>query len=153
MNGTKELARPRDGSNVAPKVVLGVVGNDVHAVANRILEIGLREEGFAVCNIGVNRMPEDFVAAALEFDAAAILVSSLNGEGEIWCRDFRTLCAASGMNDILLYAGGNLVIGDMPPEEVESLYKSFGFDATYHMSSDLESVYRRLWKDLDLGNA
>ena len=136
------------GTNTAPRVILGVVGNDIHSVGNRVLEIGLNEEGFEVCNIGVNQMPEDFVAAALEYDAQAILVSSLNGEGAIWCRDMRALCRSNGLDEILLYAGGNLVVGDTKREHVEALYQSFGFDAAYHMQSDPDVLYQRLWKDL-----
>lgn len=35
------------------KLVLGVIGSDVHAVGNKILENILVEEGFKVTNIGV----------------------------------------------------------------------------------------------------
>ncbi len=35
------------------RVVTGVVGNDIHVVANRLIEISLRERGFEVFNLGV----------------------------------------------------------------------------------------------------
>ena len=45
------------------RIVLGVIGNDTHVVANRILYLGLTEVGFNVCNLGTNNTPEDFVDA------------------------------------------------------------------------------------------
>lgn len=64
-------------------VVLGVIGADVHAVGNRILEMSLRQAGFKVVNLGVMVSQEEFINAAIESDAAAILVSSLYGHGEL----------------------------------------------------------------------
>ena len=57
----------------------GVIGSDVHAVGIRILEETFTEAGFNVVNIGVLSPQEDFISAAIETDADAILVSSLYG--------------------------------------------------------------------------
>jgi len=51
------------------KVVTGVVGNDIHVVANRLIEISLKERGFTVYNLGVNTYLEEFLDAMLETDA------------------------------------------------------------------------------------
>ena len=132
----------------AKRIVIGVIGNDIHSVANRILAIGLRENGYDVCNLGVNSMPDDFVDAATEFDADAVIVSSLNGEGEFWCRDVRDRMRQAGLMQIRLYAGGNLVVGSRDPHEVQTLYKSYGFDRAYHMTSQLDVLFRDLTRDL-----
>ena len=71
-------------------VVLGVIGADVHAVGNKILEIALTEAGFHVVNLGVLVSQKEFVEAALETNADAILVSSLYGHAEIDARGLRS---------------------------------------------------------------
>ena len=54
---------------------------------------------------------DEFIDAALANRADAILVSSLYGHGEIDCDGFRRRCTQRGLGDILLYVGGNLVVG------------------------------------------
>jgi len=71
------------------KLVLGVIGSDCHAVGNKILDYSLTEAGFEVTNIGVLSPQEDFINAALETNADAILVSSLYGQGELDCKGLR----------------------------------------------------------------
>ena len=71
------------------KVVLGVIGADCHAVGNKILAHALRAAGFEVVNLGVLVPQQEFVNAAIETDAKAILVASLYGHGEIDCRGLR----------------------------------------------------------------
>ena len=73
------------------KVVTGVVGNDIHVVANRLIDISLQARGFEVFNLGVNTSLEEFIDAVVETDAKILLISSLNGEAEGWCRDLQFL--------------------------------------------------------------
>lgn len=86
-------------------IVLGVIGSDVHAIGNKILEYAFTEAGFKVVNLGVLTTKKEFVQAAIETDARAILVSSLYGHGEIDCRGLREMCIEAGIGDILLYVG------------------------------------------------
>jgi methylaspartate mutase S subunit len=51
-------------------------------------------------------------------------VSSLYGQGELDCRGFRDLCIEAGLDDILLYVGGNLVVGKQPWDDVERRFTS-----------------------------
>ena len=69
-------------------------------------------------NLRTRNRPEHFVQAALEVHAHAVFVSSLNGEGEHWCADFRRRFRKSGSVDTLLYVGGNVVVGSRPEPEV-----------------------------------
>ena len=78
------------------RVVLGVIGADVHAVGNKILEMVLKEAGFQVINLGVMVSQEEFINAAVESDAGSIWVSSLYGHGEIDCRGLREKCRRLG---------------------------------------------------------
>ena len=63
-------------------LILGVIGADVHAVGNKILYHAFTEAGFEVVNLGVMVSQEEFIAAAIEADADAIVVSSLYGQGD-----------------------------------------------------------------------
>jgi methylaspartate mutase sigma subunit len=51
---------------------------------------------------------EEFVQAAVESDADAILVSSSYGMGIIDCEGLRDKCIEAGLDDIILYAGGTV---------------------------------------------
>jgi methylaspartate mutase sigma subunit len=72
-----------------PAVVLGVIGADCHAVGNKIIDNVLTREGFRVVNLGVMVSQDEFIDAAIETGAKAILVSSIYGHGEIDCLGFR----------------------------------------------------------------
>lgn len=112
-------------------IVLGVIGADCHAVGNKILDYCFSEAGFDVVNIGVLSSQEDFINAAIETDAKAILVSSLCGHGEVDCRGLRDKCDEAGLTDLLLYVGGNLVVGKQEWEIVEEKFKEMGFNRVY----------------------
>ena len=85
---------PTDGEQ--GRVVIGVIGDDIHVVGNRIMQLALEESGFQVFNLRTRNRPEHFCQAALEANAHAVFVSSLNGEGEYWCADFRKRFAEAG---------------------------------------------------------
>ena len=130
------------------KIVIGVIGADVHAVGNTIMNRALTDAGFDVTNLGVLVPQEEFIEAAIETGADAILVSSLYGQGEIDCTGFRQKCDEAGLKGILLYAGGNLVVGKVPADEIERRYKELGFDRAFppgiDPSVDIEYLYRDL---------
>ena len=99
-------------------IVIGVIGADVHAVGNKIIEYTLKNTGYNVVNVGVLSSQEDFINAAIETNADMILVSSLYGHGEIDCRGMREKCIEAGIGDIILYVGGNIVVGKQDFKEV-----------------------------------
>ncbi len=131
-------------------VVLGVIGADVHAVANKILDLSFGMAGFKVVNLGVMVSQEEFINAAVESDAGVILVSSLYGHGEMDCRGLREKCVEAGIGDILLYAGGNLVVGKRTFDEVERLFRSMGYNRVYPPGTMPEVAIADLQKDLGL---
>jgi methylaspartate mutase sigma subunit len=50
---------------------------------------------------------------------------------------------------VLLYIGGNLVIGRYDPKEVEPRFKNLGFDRVYPPETDIDTVIESdLKKDL-----
>lgn len=112
-------------------IVTGVIGADTHIVGNRVLSMALEKAGFKIVSLGALTPADEFVKAAIETAADAILVSSLYGQGELDCRGFRELCIEAGIDDILLYVGGNLVVGKQPWEEVEKRFIDMGFDRAF----------------------
>lgn len=130
-------------------IVLGVIGFDCHSVGNKILEAFFTEAGFKVTNLGVMVSQEEFISAAIETDARAILVSSLYGHGEIDCAGLREKCIEKGLDDILLYVGGNLVVGKTPQHEVEQKFLKMGYDRVFGPDCDLGKVVEELKKDLE----
>lgn len=135
-----------------PTLVLGVIGMDVHAVGNKILEHSFTNAGFKVVNLGVMVTQEEFIHAAIETNAKAIIVSSLYGHGELDCRGLREKCVEMGIGDILLYVGGNLVVGKTGFAEVEKTFKNMGFDRVYPPGTPPETAIDDLRCDLGLNN-
>lgn len=129
-------------------VVLGVIGSDCHAVGNKILASVLGQAGVEVVNLGVMVSQDEFIDAATETGADAILVSSIYGHGEIDCHGLRGRCLERGLDDILLYVGGNLVIGKSDFQEIEALFKNMGFDRVCSPRVDLHDLITALKNDI-----
>ena len=130
-------------------IVTGVIGSDTHIVGNRILTMALEKAGYKVISLGALTPAPDFVKAAVETNADAILVSSLYGQGELDCRGFRDLCVEAGLDKILLYVGGNLVIGKRSWDETLKTYLGMGFDRAAPPGTRIETVLE--WLELDFG--
>ncbi len=130
-------------------IVIGVIGADVHAVGNKIIDYTLTNEGYNVVNVGVLSTQEDFINAAIESNAKIILVSSLYGQGEIDCRGLRDKCIESGLDDILLYVGGNIVVGKQDFVEVEKRFVEMGFNRVFPPGTPINVVLPTIKKDLE----
>ena len=133
------------------RLVIGVIGADVHAVGIRILEFAFRQAGFQVTNLGVMVSQEEFIGAALETGADAIVVSSLYGHGELDCRGLRDKCDEAGLEGILLYVGGNIVVGKQDFNDVEKRFHEMGFDRVFPPGTTPEQAIECLNKDLGVG--
>lgn len=129
-------------------VILGVIGSDCHAVGNKILERVFAEAGFHVVNLGIMVSQQEFIDAAIETNAQAILISSLYGQGELDCDGMRNKCIEMGLDDILLYVGGNLVIGKTDFEIVEQKFLKMGYDRVFKPEDDLQEAVQLLRKDI-----
>ncbi|TAM92515.1 methylaspartate mutase subunit S [bacterium] len=129
-------------------LILGVIGADVHVIGITILAHALREAGFNVVNLGIMVSQEEFIAAAIEVDADALLVSSLYGHGEIDAEGLRDHCREAGIGDILMYLGGNLVVGKHDFKEVESKFRDMGFDRVFPPGTLPDDVLAWLNSDL-----
>lgn len=136
--------------NKKPVMVLGVIGSDCHAVGLKILDHAFKEAGFEVVNIGVLSPQEDFINAAVETNADVICVSSLYGQGELDVMGMRDKMNEAGLDDVLLYIGGNVVVGKQNWEEVKERFIKMGFDRVYPPGTSPETTIKDLKEDLKI---
>ena len=131
-----------------PTVITGTVGKDAHVIGTKILSRALRDAGFNVVELGILTPPEEFIQAALDNKADAILMSSLYGMGENDVQGFKEKSLEAGLDDVLLYIGGNLGVGRHDFKEAEDRFKKLGFDRVYPPASDVKTAIADLWSDL-----
>jgi len=122
------------------KIVTGVVGNDIHVVANRLIDISLQSRGYEVFNLGVNTYLEEFIDAVVETNADVLLISSLNGEAEGWCRDLTFMKQKYDLSKVVFVIGGNLSVGEASTDEIVPKYKEYGFDLVFHQVDLIEGL-------------
>ena len=130
-------------------LVIGVIGADCHAVGNKVLDRVFTTHDFRVINLGVMVSQDEYIDAAIETGANAIVVSSIYGHGDIDCLGMRERCIERGLGDILLYVGGNLVVGKHDFADVEIKFKEMGFDRVFAPSHDLEDVCQLMTNDIN----
>ena len=124
----------------APTVITGTVGMDAHVIGTKVVSRALKDTGFNVVALGIQVSPEEFIRVAQETNADAILMTSLYGMAELDLKGFNEKRIEAGLGDVLLYIGGNLVIGKYDPKEVELRFKSLGFDRVYPPETDIVAV-------------
>jgi len=108
------------------KIVTGVIGNDIHVVANRLMDLSLNARGYEVFNLGVNTYLD-------ETGAEILLISSLNGEAEGWSREVKLLKSKyKSLDKLIMMIGGNLTVGSGNSEDIVPRYKDYGFDLVCH---------------------
>jgi methylaspartate mutase S subunit len=131
-----------------PTVITGTVGMDVHVIGTKILSRAFRDAGFNVVELGCLTPPDEFIKAAQETDADAILMSSLYGMAELDLRGFKDKCREAGLEDVILYIGGMLAVSRHDFKEDEKKFKEMGFDRVYPPEADLKSAIEDLWNEL-----
>jgi len=133
-----------------PVVVLGTIGHDAHIVGSSVVRFALEEAGFKVVFLGAVVPPEEFIAAAKESAADAIMVSSLYGMARIDCADFGAKCQEAGIGHVRLYLGGILVTDPEEWPETEALFKGYGFHRVYPPQTKPHIAITDLKSDLGL---
>ena len=109
-------------------IVTGVIGEDVHITGIRILEHALRKSNFKVASLGIHNSDDDFINAAKETNADAIMISSLAGHARLLVGDLRNKCNEAGLKDVLLYLGGQLVVEEQEWSNTEKIFLDMGFN-------------------------
>jgi methylaspartate mutase sigma subunit len=143
----RALSQKAVGPAANRTLITGVIGSDTHIVGNRILARALEQAGFRVVSLGALTPAADFIKAAVETAADAILVSSLYGQGELDCRGFRDQCIEAGLENILIYVGGNLVVDKRSWTETERTFLDMGFDRAFPPGTLTEQVILSLNRD------
>lgn len=133
-------------------IVTGVIGADAHIIGNKVLQYALEEAGFKVVSLGIIVSQEEFIKAAIETHAKAIFISSLYGHGELDCKGMREKCIEAGLKNIILYVGGNLVVGKQEWLGVEKRFKDMGFNRAYPPGTLPQEAIDDFKKDLLLIN-
>lgn len=131
-----------------PTIVTGTCGVDAHVIGTKIISRALKEEGFKVVALGAQTPAEEFIKAAQETDADAMVITSLYGMAEMDLQGFRDKCVEAGIGEILLYIGGILGVGTRVFEEDEATFKKLGFDRVYPPESDVKKSILDLSADL-----
>ena len=134
--------------NAKGTLVTGLIGEDVHIAGIRILEHALRKAGFEVVALGAQVSQEEFVGAAVESKADAILVSSLSGHADALVPGLREKCDEAGLRGIRLYLGGQLTMAESRWEVLEATFKKVGIDAVYPPGVQVAQVVADLEADL-----
>ena len=134
-------------------IVIGTIGADAHMIGAWVLHKALGAAGFNVTFLGAVVPQEDFINAAIETNADAILVSSMYGMGILDCEGFRDKCIEAGLEDILLYAGGT-VAAPLELEQnwpkIEQRFNEMGFNRVYPNTVTVEEVIAALKSDLGM---
>lgn len=129
-------------------LIIGTIGHDAHIIGSYVLTYALKEAGYNVVNLGAMVSQEEFIAAAVETKADAILVSSLYGMGIIDCEGLREKATEAGLKDIKLYAGGSLTTDDRPWENIRRRLEEIGFTRAYPPGTLPQTFLVDLEKDL-----
>lgn len=137
-----------------PTVIVGVL-RDIHNLGILVIKHALDRAGFKVVNAGAALTVEDFIAAAMETNARAILVSSSYGMAGLDAEGFREKCIETGLGNVLLYVGGNLAVTRQARDwaEIEAEFKALGFDRVYDQHVLPARVVEDLRRDLGLVGA
>lgn len=132
-------------------VITGTVGMDAHVIGTKVLSRALREAGYNVIELGMQTPVDEFIKAAQETGADAILMSSLYGMAEFDLRGFKEKCREAGLGNVLLYIGGLLGVTRHDFEEDVIKFKKLGFDRVYPPPPefDMSSAIQDLRKDLE----
>jgi methylaspartate mutase sigma subunit len=131
-------------------IVTGVAGDDIHVMGIRLVEHALKSAGAKVVSLGVMTPISEFVEAAIETAADAVVLSSSNGHAAIACDGIREAFIEAGIGDTLLYIGGNLSVGrTLSHEDVERQFKILGFDRVFEQGTDLGAAFELIAQDIN----
>ncbi len=129
-------------------VITGTIGVDAHVIGTKVISRALRESGFKVVELGAQTPAEEFIMAAQETAADAMMISSLYGMAELDLEGFRDKCTEAGLGDILLYVGGILGVSRRNFDDDETKFKGMGFDRVYPPETDIRQGIDDLKSDL-----
>jgi len=97
------------------RVLIAKPGLDGHDRGAKVIARALRDAGMEVIYTGLRQTPEQIVAAALQEDVDVIGISILSGAHMHLFPKIMALVKANKMDDVLVFGGGIIPEGDVPP--------------------------------------
>ena len=126
-------------------ILLGGVGGDSHSVGLTILRQALLTSGYRVRYLGTQNRLEDFFQLASM--ANVVMISSMDGHGGYYLREFPELMRRYCAHAAQWYLGGNLHISDA--HGYGRQFIEMGFKRVFVKFVDIRSVLQTLERDLD----
>ncbi len=128
------------GPAAGPPVVVG--STDIHEMAKRVLIRALSAQGYRVVDLGVNRDPEDFIAAAVAYAARAIVITTHNGVALSFGRTTVELRESHGLRTPIFMGGVlNEDLPDAPaPVDVSDDLAALGIETPADIAALLQDL-------------
>ena len=108
------------------RIVMAKPGLDGHDRGIKVLASAYRDAGMEVIYLGLRQTPEMIVSAALQEDADAIALSSLNNAHNTIFANVLKLMKDKGLENVLLVGGGIIPKKDVENLEWQGVGKLFG---------------------------
>ena len=108
------------------RIVMAKPGLDGHDRGIKVLASAYRDAGMEVIYLGLRQTPEMIVSAALQEDADAIALSSLNNAHNTIFANVLKLMKDKGLENVLLVGGGIIPKKDVENLEGQGVGKLFG---------------------------
>jgi methylmalonyl-CoA mutase C-terminal domain/subunit len=100
--------------NRAYRILIAKPGLDGHDRGAKVIARALRDAGMEVVYLGLRQTPEMIVEAALQEDADAVGLSILSGAHMTLLPRIVELLQQSGLDDVMVFAGGIIPDEDVP---------------------------------------
>ena len=124
------------------RILIAKPGLDGHDRGAKVIARALRDAGMEVIYLGLRQTPEMIVEAALQEDADAIGLSILSGAHMTLLPRVVDLLQQSGLDDVMVFAGGII-----PDQDVPAL-KEIGIRGIFGPGTRTEDVVTFVHKQL-----
>ncbi|MDC5696987.1 cobalamin B12-binding domain-containing protein [Intrasporangium calvum] len=114
------------------RVIVAKPGLDGHDRGAKVVARALRDAGMEVIYTGLHQTPEQIVEAAIQEDADAIGLSVLSGAHLTLFARVIELLKERDASDIVVFGGGIIPDGDIPPLEEMGVARIFTPGAPTH---------------------
>lgn len=108
------------------RVLVAKPGLDGHDRGAKVIARALRDAGMEVIYTGLRQTPERIVAAVLQEDVDALLMSSLSGAHDYLFPRVMELLREKGGQDLLVLGGGIIPEEDVPALKASGIAEIFG---------------------------
>jgi methylmalonyl-CoA mutase C-terminal domain/subunit len=126
------------------RVLVAKPGLDGHDRGAKVIARALRDSGMEVIYTGLRQTPEKIVAAAVQEDVDALLMSILSGAHDYLFPRVMELLREKGVKDLLVLGGGVI-----PEEDIPSL-KGLGISAVFGPGTSTEMIVRYVRENVKL---